>query len=93
MKSELNTLKGNKTWSLVSKPSNKKVLKNKWVYRIKRNQDGNVEKFKARLVARGDQQIPGQNYEETFAPVARFEMLRAFLAVCVENEMFGVYTG
>lgn len=88
MKSEYDTLKGNDTWSLVSRPSNKKIIKNKWVYRIKRDQDGNIDKFKARLVARGDQQIQGQDYDETFAPVARFEMLRALLAVSVENEMF-----
>ncbi|XP_053980504.1 uncharacterized protein LOC128877325 [Hylaeus volcanicus] len=83
-----NVRNGNNTWSLVSRPLNKKVTKNKWVYRIKRNQDGNIEKFKARLVARGDQQLPGQHYDETFAPVARFEMLRALLAISAENEMF-----
>lgn len=88
MKSEFDTLTGNNTWSLVSKPLNKKILKNKWVYRVKRNQDGNMERFKARLVARGDQQILGQDYDETFAPVARFEMLRTFLAISVENEMY-----
>ena len=77
----------NGTWELVSRPENKSVLKNKWVFRLKKRQDGSIEKFKARLVARGDQQKKGIDYEEVFAPVARYDTIRAFLATCVEMDM------
>lgn len=64
------------------------MLKNKWVFKIKRNQDGTLEKFKARLVARGNQQREGIDFDEVFAPVARFETTRAFLASCVIKQMY-----
>lgn len=65
----------------------KGIIPNKWVFKIKRNQDGTLEKFKARLVARGDQQREGIDFDEVFASVARFETIRAFLANCVIKQM------
>lgn len=72
MKIEYDTLKENKTWILVPRPKNKKVLSNRWVFKIKLTQDGQIEEYKARLVARGHIQEEGIDYEEVFAPVARY---------------------
>lgn len=87
MEKEILTLKRNGTWSLVPRPENKKVLSNKWVFKTKTNSKGEVEKYKARLVARGHIQKAGIDYEEIFAPVARYEIIRTLLAVAVEEEM------
>jgi len=71
MQTEYDALMENNTWTLVSRPKDKKVIKSKWVFKVKRHQDGSVDKFKARLVARGDQQHEGTDFNEIFAPVAR----------------------
>lgn len=62
----------NQTWILVPRPSDKKILSNKWVFKTETNQNGEVEKYKARLVARGHTQRYGIDYEDVFAPVARY---------------------
>jgi len=87
MDSEYKNLVENKTWILVSKPENKKILSNRWVFKTKINQKGEVEKFKARLVVRGHTQREGVDYEETFAPVSKYETIRTFLAASVNEEM------
>ena len=71
----------NNTWDLVPPPENKNVIGSKWVYKVKRNADGSVERFKARLVAQGYSQSQGIDYEEVFAPVARYNSIRSLLAV------------
>ena len=58
----------------------KSIVRSKWLYKIKHVVDGNVEKFKARFVARGFSQ-KGANYEETFAPVARHTSIRAIMSL------------
>lgn len=88
MKIEYKTLQENNTWSLVPRPEGKKVLTSRWVFKIKQSQDGKVEKYKARLVARGHTQQKGVDYEEVFAPVARYESIRALLAASVNEEMY-----
>lgn len=75
MKNEIEILKRNETWSLVPRPENKKVLTNKWIFKTKRDSKGQVEKYKARLVARGQTQREGIDYDEIFAPVARYEII------------------
>lgn len=66
---------------------NKKVLSSKWVFKLKRNQDGSIDKYKARLVARGYEQRAGIDYEEVFAPVARYETIRTLL-VAVQKKLY-----
>lgn len=88
MKIEYDTLKENKTWILVPRPKNKKVLSNRWVFKIKLTQDGQIEKYKARLVARGHIQEEGIDYEEVFAPVARYEIIRSLLAAAINEKMY-----
>nr|GEW11167.1 putative ribonuclease H-like domain-containing protein [Tanacetum cinerariifolium] len=69
-----------KVWILVDLPHGKRPIGTKWVYRNKKDKRGIVVRNKARLVAQGHTQEEGINYEEVFAPVARIEAIRLFLA-------------
>ncbi|CAG5136912.1 uncharacterized protein ALTATR162_LOCUS6 [Alternaria atra] len=80
MQKELNQLQKNSTWTLVQRPSNKKVLKGRWVLNKKYQQNGDFI-FKARWVAKGFQQEHGVNYYETFANTTRPDLIRLLLAV------------
>ena len=81
MSKEIEALELNNTWTLAELPVNKRPINCKWVYKVKYNSDGSVERYKARLVIRGDQQIEGFDYGETFAPVAKMTSVRCFIAV------------
>ncbi|GJV10423.1 putative ribonuclease H-like domain-containing protein [Tanacetum coccineum] len=69
-----------KVWILVDFPSGKKAIGTKWVFKNKRDERSIVVKNKARLVAQGFRQEEGINYDKVFAPVARIEAIRLFLA-------------
>nr|GFA13717.1 putative ribonuclease H-like domain-containing protein [Tanacetum cinerariifolium] len=77
---ELLQFKLQKVWILVDLPYRKRAIGTKWVYRNKKNERGIVIRNKARLVAQGHTQEEGIDYEEVFAPVARIEAIRLFLA-------------
>ncbi|GJY02108.1 putative ribonuclease H-like domain-containing protein [Tanacetum coccineum] len=70
----------NTFWILVDIPNGKKAIGTKWVFRNKKDERGIVIRNKARLVAQGHRQEEGIDYEEVFAPVARIEAIRLFLA-------------
>ncbi|GJX10387.1 retrovirus-related pol polyprotein from transposon TNT 1-94 [Tanacetum coccineum] len=80
MQDELNQFARNKVWTLIPAPYSKTIIGSRWVFRNKRNETGIVIKNKARLVAQGYNQQEGIDYDETFAPVARLEAIRIFLA-------------
>lgn len=86
MQREIDALEANHTWSLVPLPSGQRAISSKWVYKIKYNPDGTIERYKARLVARGYTQIEGVDFHETFAPVAKLVTVRCLLAVAVVRQ-------
>ena len=63
MDSEMASLRGNGVFELVDRPKGKKVVKSKWVFRVKTNEKGEVEKYKARVVAKGYSQVEGVDYD------------------------------
>ncbi|GJS08738.1 putative ribonuclease H-like domain-containing protein [Tanacetum coccineum] len=80
MQEELLQFKLQKVWTLVDLPKGKRAIGTKWVYRNKKDERGIVVRNKARLVAQGYTQEEGIDYDEVFAPVARIEAIRLFLA-------------
>nr|GFA96015.1 putative ribonuclease H-like domain-containing protein [Tanacetum cinerariifolium] len=80
MQEELFQFKMQKVWVLVDLPYGKRAIGTKWVYKNKKDKRGIVIRNKARLVAQGHKQEEGINYEEVFAPLARIEAIRLFLA-------------
>ncbi|GJS05273.1 putative ribonuclease H-like domain-containing protein [Tanacetum coccineum] len=80
MQEELLQFEIQKVWVLVDLPYGKKAIGTKWVYRNKKDERGVVVRNKARLVAQGHRQEEGIDYDEVFAPVARLEAIRIFLA-------------
>ena len=81
MKAEISALENNHTWEFVSLPPNKKPLGCKWVYKTKYHADGTIERYKAQLVVLGNHQTEGEDFHETFAPIAKMDTVRCLLAV------------
>lgn len=78
---ELANLKLKRTWDEVKRPVDKRAIGSRMILKLKRDALGNVVKFKARLVAQGFSQVPGVDFEETYAPVGRTTSLRIMLAI------------
>ena len=85
MEEEIQMIEKNNTWELVNRPHGKDIIGVKWVYKTKLNPDGTIQKHKARLVAKGYSQQPGIDYNETFAPVARLDTIRALIALASQK--------
>uniref|UniRef100_A0AAV1UQ06 Integrase catalytic domain-containing protein n=1 Tax=Peronospora matthiolae TaxID=2874970 RepID=A0AAV1UQ06_9STRA len=77
--SEFQSLCKNNTWELVPLPSDRKAISSKWVFKVKETVDGLIERYKARLLAKGFLQKYGVDFEETFAPVAKFASIRIII--------------
>lgn len=83
MKEELDVIHQRDVWTLVEKTPKAKVLGCKWVFSVKTNASGQVERFKARLVAQGFRQIKGESFDEVFSPVVNFGVIKFFFALLV----------
>ena len=81
MVEEYDSIVRNSAWEIVPRLEGKSVVGSRWIYKVKQAADGSVEKYKAIFVSRGFSQIEGINYEETFAPVARYSSIRTILAL------------
>lgn len=83
MCNEMDALRQNDTYDLVPRPKHANIVGSKWVFRTKFNVDGTVDQFKARLVAQGFTQVPGQDYSATFSPVVKASTVRIVLSLVV----------
>uniref|UniRef100_A0A2N9GDP6 CCHC-type domain-containing protein n=1 Tax=Fagus sylvatica TaxID=28930 RepID=A0A2N9GDP6_FAGSY len=81
MFAELAALEANNTWTLTPLPPGKHPIGCKWVYKVKLKFDGSLERYKAKLVAKGYTQQEGLDYSKNFSPVAKFSTVRTLLAV------------
>ncbi|CAI7841616.1 unnamed protein product [Closterium sp. NIES-53] len=80
MESELKSVEGNGTWELVELPKGRNAITSKWLFKIKSDADGKIERYKSRLVAKGYQQKEKVDYKELFAPMVKPTTLRTLLA-------------
>ncbi|UYV70659.1 hypothetical protein LAZ67_8000192, partial [Cordylochernes scorpioides] len=87
MEEEFHSLTSHNVWTLVPKPENENLIKGKWIFNIKMNPDGSIDKRKARFVAMGHNQKPGIDYEESFAPVMKLDSLRTLIAIASQQNM------
>jgi len=86
MKDEMDSLLTNQTWELTELPAGKKVLHNKWVFRIKGEHDGSKH-YKARLVVKGFQQKEGIDYTDIFSPVVKMTTIRIVLSIVAAEDL------
>ena len=81
---ELKSMEINDVWYSTVLPAGRKLVTTKWVFRPKHDIQGNITKYKARLVAQGFEQIYGKDFDETYSPVTRFSSLRLLFALAMQ---------
>ncbi len=84
MKEEIAMLERTGTYIEVEAPQGVNIVGCKWVFRLKHDASGNIVQRKARLVAQGFSQVPGVDYFDTYAPVAKFASIRTILAIAAQ---------
>jgi hypothetical protein len=86
MDNEIAAIERNATWELTVLPNNSRKIGVKWIYKTKLNEKGEVDKYKARLIAKGYAQQHGIDYTEVFAPVARWDTIRMVLVITPQRK-------
>ena len=86
MSKEFNSTSEHSTWDLVEVTKTMNVVGCRWVFTIKYNSDGTIDRYKARIVARGYHQQQGVDYEDIFSPVIKSTTIRIVLGLAVNNE-------
>jgi hypothetical protein len=87
MDEEIRGIEKNQTWNLVDVPKYKDVISVKWIYKTKQDAEGNMQKYKERLVARGFTQKPRIDFNETFAPVGCMDTAQNHVSYCRTIQM------
>ena len=87
MNDEIKSMKDNNVWDLVPLPEGAKPIGCKWIFKTKRDSKGNVDRYKARFVAKGFTQKEGIDYKETFSPVSSKDSLRIIVALAAHFDL------
>ena len=82
---EMDSLTEHETWSLTKLPPGRKIVRSKWVFKVKLDENGEAARYKCRLVAQGYTQAQGIDYHETFA---RFGSIQTLLATAAQRGMY-----
>ncbi|OJT02864.1 Retrovirus-related Pol polyprotein from transposon TNT 1-94, partial [Trametes pubescens] len=86
MAEELCALEAHETWRLEKPPPGANIISCRWVFHAKKDASGNVYRYRARLVARGFSQVPGVDFFDTYAPVAKTASIRVALAFAARHD-------
>ena len=87
MAEELGSIETSNTWTLVDPPPGANIIRTKWVYVVKTDEQGMITRYKARLVAKGYTQVVGVDYQETYASVVKMSTIRVALSLAAINNL------
>nr|CCA26410.1 PREDICTED: similar to copiatype polyprotein putative [Albugo laibachii Nc14] len=82
--SDIKSLDDKKTWNIIDRPKEQKLIGCKWVFAVKRDKNGKLQRYKAQMVVQGCRQTGGVEYTSPYALVASTSSIRVFLSLCVQ---------
>jgi hypothetical protein len=77
----------NGTWEIVKLPPGKHAIGSRWFMKVKFNADGSLDRYKARMVAKGYSQCPGFDFKKTFAPTVRYFTIQIILTIATLEDL------